>query len=72
MTSISFSEQQHTPDITHMSTKLTKLITVLPILYYFHIFIILYYFHIFILLFLYYLNGYSLNAVCDTISNFLE
>ena len=66
MTSVSFSEQQHTPDITHTSTKLTKLITVLPILYYFHIIIILYYFHIFILLlfyiiFKYYLNGYSLN-----------
>ena len=37
MTSVSFSEQQHTPDITHTSTKLTKLITVLPILYYFQI-----------------------------------
>ena len=37
MTSISFSEQQHTPDITHMSTTPTKLITVLSILYYFQI-----------------------------------
>ena len=32
MTSISFSEQQHTPDITQTSTKLTKLITILPII----------------------------------------
>ena len=37
MTSISFSEQRHTPDITQTSAKLTKLITVLPILYYFQI-----------------------------------
>ena len=29
MASISFSEQQHTPDITHTSTKLIKLITIL-------------------------------------------
>ena len=37
MTSISFFEEQYTPDITHTSTKLRKLITVLPILYYFQI-----------------------------------
>ena len=37
MKSMSFSEQQHNPDLTHTSTKLTKLITVLPILYYFQI-----------------------------------
>ena len=37
MTSMSFSEQQHTSDITHTSTKRTKLITVFPILYYFKI-----------------------------------
>ena len=43
------------PDITHTSTVLTKLITVLPILYYFQI--LSFY-------------GYSLIAACDTISNF--
>ena len=37
MASVSFSEQQPTPDITHTSAKLTKLITVLSILYYFQI-----------------------------------
>ena len=56
MASISFFEQQHTPDITHTPTKLTKLITALPILYYFQILS----------------NGYSLNAACDAISNFLQ
>ena len=56
MTSISFFEQQYTTDITHTSTKLTKLITVLPV------------FNIF----KYYLNGYSLNVTCDMISNFLQ
>ena len=30
MAAISFSEQQHTADINHTSTKLTKLITVRP------------------------------------------
>ena len=57
MASISFSEQQHTPDSTYSSAKLTKLITVLPILYYFQI---LYHWVKFI------------NAACDTISNFLQ
>ena len=55
MTSISISELQHTPDITHTSTKLAKLITVLPVLYYFPNVILV---------------GLSLNAACDTISDF--
>ena len=57
MASISFSEQQNTPDSNYSSAKLTKLITVLPILYYFQI---LYHWVKFI------------NAACDTISNFLQ
>ena len=55
MTSLSVSERLHTPDITHTSTKLTKLV-----------------FCQFFIIFKYYLNGYSLHAACDTISNFLQ
>ena len=37
MTSMSFSEQQHTPNITLTSTKLTKLSTTLLIIYLFQL-----------------------------------
>ena len=37
MASMSISEQQHTPNITLKSTKLTKLTTILLIIYYFQL-----------------------------------
>ena len=53
------SEQQHTPNITLTSTKLTKLTAILLIIYY-------------ILLAIIVLFGCNLNADCNTISNSLQ